>query len=681
MNFLAPWMLLGLSAGFIPLIIHLIGKRKAPKHPFAAIDFILRSNKKLARRLKIRQQLLLVTRMIIAAGLGLLMSKPFVEVASDMPSVIGGNATVVLIVDDSLSMQRSVRGVSVFALAKKRAAELIDSLGPDVEVALLSMSRPTGPVSQPTADRQRVHLAIETMKVGFGHARLERALARATATTGQAGASRYVFFLSDMAGHGFDAQGLRVPAAVRFHAIAVGGTGDATPGAANFSVSALSARPSSAPGQRSTEVVARICNYSGVQAKRTVHLEIAGKIVARGVADLPAGRCAEKAFQHTFARSGLYDAAVVLQPDALVADDRRSTRIEVQSDIRVLMVNGAPSSTRYRDELFYLEMALINAPQSGQPISVSRVVESDLSRMRLANYDVIALCNLRSVDAIQAGNLLSYVKAGGGLLVTLGDQTDQKKTNRSMRELLPQPLRGVISASAPGTSTSALHFGQVDGSNPLVASIWSDKNHGLKAANFWKVVRLQPSHRPGRQVLVSFDDGTPALVEARLGKGRTLLFTSTIDRDWTDLPIRPGFLPLIQQVIKYLAHVPLEHRDRTALVGAQRYLRPPAGTKEVVVNVPGGDERTLKAPFQLQVDFPGQYAVQAVMDDGERMALRRESFAANVDNRESDLRTQKISAASGKTGRVKAKRRVELWHAAGLALLCFLFVESWITRK
>lgn len=681
MNFVAPWMLLGLFAGLLPLIIHLIGRRRAPKLRFAAIDFIFRSNKKLARRFRVRQQLLLITRMILAAGLGLLMAKPFVQVASDMPSVIGGAATVVVIVDDSLSMRRVVGGTPLFEQAKKRAAQLVDSLGAGVEVALLSLSQPAGPRVQPSADRQGVHLALASMRVGYAHARLKDALARATTIQGQAGANRYIFFLSDMAGHNFDAGTLDLPGAIRFHAIPIGDGVDW----ANYAVSSLTARPSTAPGQRSTEIVARVCNYSAVAAKRGIRLEIAGEIVARGVAELPAARCVEKVFQHTFARSGLHDAAVVLQADTLEVDDRRSTRIEVQSDIRVLMVNGAPSSVRFRDELFYLEMALVNAPQSGQPISVDRVIESELSRTRLANYDVVALCNLREVDRNQAAKLLSYVEAGGGLLITLGDQTDREKTNRSMGALLPQPLRGVISASAPGTSTSALHFGQVDGAHPLVASIWSQKNHGLTAANFWRVYRLQPSNRPGRQVLVSFDDGTPALVEARLGKGRSLLFTSTIDRDWTDLPIRPGFLPLIQQLTKYLAHVPLERRDRTTLVGSQRYFRPPPGTKEVIVSLPGGQERSLKAPFGLQVDLPGQYAVQAVMEDGERMPLSRESFAANVDTRESNLEIrreiQKISGGSKENGKVKATRRVELWHAAGLALLFFLFVESWITRK
>src|SRR5581483_11511921 len=48
--------------------------------------------------------------------------------------------------------------------------------------------------------------------------------------------------------------------------------------------------------------------------------------------------------------------------------------------------------------------------------------------------------------------------------------------------------------------------------------------------------------------------GAPAAVERRIGAGRVILWTSTLDDSWTDIAVKPIFLPLVQQLVRYLAH-------------------------------------------------------------------------------------------------------------------------------
>ena len=54
MEFEHPIFLAGLAAAFIPLLVHLFDRRKARPLPFAAIEFVLRSRKRTASRLKLR---------------------------------------------------------------------------------------------------------------------------------------------------------------------------------------------------------------------------------------------------------------------------------------------------------------------------------------------------------------------------------------------------------------------------------------------------------------------------------------------------------------------------------------------------------------------------------------------------------------------------------------------------
>ena len=51
--------------------------------------------------------------------------------------------------------------------------------------------------------------------------------------------------------------------------------------------------------------------------------------------------------------------------------------------------------------------------------------------------------------------------------------------------------------------------------------------------------------------------GAPLLVEKPFGKGRVVAFASTCDRDWTNFPVRPAFLPWTHRLVSYLAQEPL----------------------------------------------------------------------------------------------------------------------------
>ena len=78
---------------------------------------------------------------------------------------------------------------------------------------------------------------------------------------------------------------------------------------------------------------------------------------------------------------------------------------------------------------------------------------------------------------------------------------------------------------------------------------------GLSRVRTHTIMLVEPDARTQRRVLARFTNDAPALLERAVGaegQGRVLLLATTIDRDWSDLAIRPGFLPLMQQIVLYL---------------------------------------------------------------------------------------------------------------------------------
>jgi hypothetical protein len=183
-------------------------------------------------------------------------------------------------------------------------------------------------------------------------------------------------------------------------------------------------------------------------------------------------------------------------------------------------------------------------------------------------------------------------------------------------------------------------------------------------------------------VLATFDDGAPALVEGRRGKGRVLLFTSTADRDWTDWPIRTSFLPAMQRFAGWLAGGLDDRRDPPTLAGTARTLRLDDGESLAALVGPDGRERRrgeleregvheARGGLEVAPREPGLWQVKVRAGGQERLEPRL-AFAVVPDPRESDTRRlepSELTAWFGGAdhasveGEARASRRAEvpLW--------------------
>src|SRR5262249_18724916 len=138
--FLAPLMLAGLAGLLVPIAIHLIGKRRARVVKFAALDFLLASKRRTARRLQLRERLLLAVRALACLALALALSKPFTTCNRPGPSVVSGPQAAILVVDDSFAAGFQRDGRSILAREIEEAERVLRQLGPEAEVAVVRAS-------------------------------------------------------------------------------------------------------------------------------------------------------------------------------------------------------------------------------------------------------------------------------------------------------------------------------------------------------------------------------------------------------------------------------------------------------------------------------------------------------------------------------------------------------------
>jgi hypothetical protein len=178
---------------------------------------------------------------------------------------------------------------------------------------------------------------------------------------------------------------------------------------------------------------------------------------------------------------------------------------------------------------------------------------------------------------------------------------------------------------------------------------------------------------------------------ARRGKGRVALFTSTVDRDWSDFPIRTSFLPLMQRFAAYLAGSLEEREEQKVRVGETLALRPEGGQAVSAVKAPDG---TTDVPHKAQpdgtvlvgpVEQPGTFSVLG----GDGKPVSALAFAATLDPAESDLSRLPQDALAAHFGEetVKASSSdaerppVPLWTWLIVAAAMAFFFEGTLLRK
>jgi hypothetical protein len=677
MGFGNAGLLLGALLGALPIVIHLINRHRARLVPFAAIEFLLLSDKRLARRLRLKQLLVLALRVLLIVALAVALAKPYLEPEGSADLDVSAPGAVALVVDDSLSMSATdADGETALSRALAEARRLISARGVRTSIAIVTASAPARVLTEaPTFDGDVLEAALGQVTPTARGQDLGGALREAGRLLSASGeARRQIVVLSDNMAHAWadgprdwpwapvtelthlplggprpnvsiadvapraEAEGLAVVATVENH------------GAAEVTVTVTARLGAVGPGgTRTASEVVTVAPRGRGEVTLRFRRDEASTAPVEGVPPAPAASSAGA----PEADRGEVSLEAPPEANALAADDRFFFTTAGRRGVRTLLVNGAPVSTSWLDELFFVRPALAVTPDGSPPLQLTALDAGAVSPGHIAASDVVVLANVGTLTPALRVALEQHVERGGGLLVAGGDRLDPQASNAPYGALLPTPLRELRATGGnrgdPQDALQALTVGALDFSHPVLSIFQGLADTSLLRAQIarYLLVDVPAVGGPGTadptsghpRVLASLANGAPLLVEGRLGRGRILLFTTTLDRDWTDLALRPSFPPLLQRMVAWLGHAvddaarPVSGRE----VGDRFEVPAPDGTGPVIVTRPDGaeDRRDLaegEAVFLSEVEPAGLWQLARA---GDRARTR--AVAVNVPRAERDL--------------------------------------------
>ncbi|MHB8878399.1 MAG: BatA domain-containing protein, partial [Myxococcaceae bacterium] len=174
MTFAHPWALLGAAAALIPLLIHLFDRRRPRPHPFGAISFVLRSQRRTASRLKLRRLILYALRTLILLALPVALARPEWVRPAEASAAARGPAATSIVLDTSLSLRWRGGSSALFERAQDEARDALKDLLPEESANVLLCGPAPVPPGPPTFDRRKLRAQIDEARAGFGASDLGR---------------------------------------------------------------------------------------------------------------------------------------------------------------------------------------------------------------------------------------------------------------------------------------------------------------------------------------------------------------------------------------------------------------------------------------------------------------------------------------------------------------------------
>jgi hypothetical protein len=664
-----PWLLVGLAALAIPILIHLINLLRHRRVQWGAMEFLLASQRKNSTWVRLKELLLLLLRLAAFAAVVLMAAGPLLR--NQWAALLGGSRTHhIVLLDDSFSTSDRWSDTSAFDEGKQFVQKLANQAarhGQPQTFTLLRFSQAARPgrSTQPdlfeelvTSDfTARAATALEPLKVSETAVGPETALEAIDQLVGDGQSeTRVVYLVSDLRRPQWGApEGL----AKHLERLSTAGaqlklvhTVDAARD--NLAVSALA--PVS--GVRAAGVPffmeVSVRNF-GTQPARNVNVlleEDGQERAGTTIEEVPPGKSETRRFPVVFPTAGEHELSARIEGDIVAADNRRFAVLTLPLEVPVLIVDGSDGLEEGR----LLSVAL--APGGSVRTGIAPQVEPPhfLNRQTaatLAKYRAILLCNVPRFDAPAIEALEAYVRAGGGAAFFLGEDVNERAYNDTLHRdgegIFPVPL-ALKSDLAPDPSGTAIDLEVSD--HPVFHIFTGERNSFLALVKIDRYFTVASSWRleddNAAQLVARLRNGAPLAFDRPLGDGRTLTFLTTAGPAWNNWARNPSYVVALLELVSYLGSARVE--DPSHLVSTPLELRlNPAEHQPRVRFFPPGEEAAggvaliaspdaggLSATF-AETDAAGIYQAHLTTARQEQQQVRR--FAYNVDPDEGDLAT------------------------------------------
>ena len=531
MTILSPSALWFLAAISIPIVIHLLSRLRINKVEFSTVRFIKQLETSSIRKMKFQQILLLLLRMLVIASLVMMMTQPVTQ--GFMPGWLAAeqDARLILVIDNSASMNVKVGNQSFIELSKKEALGLLPSFNKETQITLAQTCPPKtifmGQSNDPDllASIQNIQPTVDydDLWINLNHLLKDETIVEPIKECVIFSDFMYRPDSTFMAGiPNFESW--------KFYFVQPGTVYD------NLSIRSVSSLNRIKTMSQLVKLNTRIEN-SGELPKPNVPLELLFNEhrVGQVVSEIESGKEKEFQFQAYPANMGIVQCRVSLPKDNYDLDNNWFLSMSIMEQIRCGII-GANS-----DDVAMLEMVLRAIDPQNQFLSIESRIQPELNRLFLDDVDVALIHNSKNITEEGVKDLEKFLRSGGGIIWFQGNE-DGSEFHSDIFEKLGFPFPEKRMNAGQGFFSSQ------------IAGEYSDLLQDLQVRNLDSELPevfnyIQTKLDAKQKVHWTLNNSDPLLIEFSKGSGSIFYFSTLLDLRWNDLAIRGMLVPLIYRLL------------------------------------------------------------------------------------------------------------------------------------
>jgi len=554
--FANPLFLFGLLGAAVPVIIHLIFRRKRTAMDLPTLMFLRRVEMKLASRRNLKEILLLALRALAIIFVVLALARPgFNSGSAANPG--SAAADCVLVIDNSASMSLKLATGTRLDAARAQAAAVLNTLGAEGRAAILTTvpSEATLDVGTLNGDKQKLLKALQSLQPSQGSGALTGTLARAGKILDQSSTApnREIYIVGDFQKNAFKDE-------AALHS-AVNGLPSRTsvflcpiPGGApanNLSIVSVVADPRPKVTGRKISLIAKVKSNSLSEQTTSLTSAFRDQSPQQMNITLAPGAIQDVPLSLTLGQEGFASGEVKLDADDAAFDNVWPFCIEIRGPIRVLVLSPGGEKREELEDSFYLRKAL--DPTGDGRLSGIRVTHNEQQgapQKSLDAFDAVILVGCSALPPATVKLLEDFVEHGGGMMVFAGKKDAELGANHPLQGFFGGKISGELLVAK---DQPALNLRAVQAATPYFEdSRLADGRVEFKDITVFKALKTEANR--DASILAEFSDGHPAIVLQPRGNGRILWWTLSPNADDSNLPLMPSFLSLLHCSVSVLCN-------------------------------------------------------------------------------------------------------------------------------
>jgi hypothetical protein len=707
MTFLNPFVLFGLIASSIPIIIHLLNLRKLKKIEFSTLAFLKELQKNKIRKIKIKQILLLIIRTLILILLVLAFSRP---VLKGYLNGFGSHAktSTVIILDDSFSMNFIDEYGQIFKQAKYAVNNVIDLLEEGDDLSIIKFSDLSKPLIQSSSNFSGARKAIESLEPAYKHNLFSNALKSASNILSESkNFNKEIFYISDNQKSHFSLTEEEKKSALnifdqntRMFLINLG-----RKNARNISISGINIKNKIFEIDKPVVLEVSVRNNSDNDiSDELISIYLEGKRINQKNVNISKNSSITTEITIVPKTSGFTKGYAEIEDDDLLQDNRGYFTFFVPDKIKILLAQSSLSDNQFL-KLALNAANIKNDSLNTKLFNITETTGSSLASYNLQNYNLLILSNTPNFNTGDLNKIKIFLQSGGGLIVFPTDPFNITSFNSMMNELgLPGANGTIGSLTQTGKDQKSFFtFSRIDYDHPVFAGLFNkDKKNQNEIDSPEITFCLMLQNNGNSHPIITLSNNAPFLSEYKKNDQKALIFSVVPNLEWSNFPLKGIFLPVVIRSVFYLTNE--NESSKSIQVGDAAtilFKTSEISSKEISLKDPFGQEEKIKpeqTPQGLSYNFynnpfPGFY------DFYTGSAILR-SISVNINSSESDLKKitgseldnfLKIYSLNDKFKEIQADANltqvlqqsrygIEIWKYLLFIALVLIFIEMLLAK-